>query len=163
MSWTKRQIVEEAYGELAIAGHVFDISPEEQEAALRRLDLMMAVWDARGIRLGYPLASSPDDSDLDQDSGLPDSAIEPVYMNLAKRLAAGKGKALTQGTLQAAKDGFDLLLRVAAYPQQQQLPNTLPRGAGSRPWRTGQSPFMPTPTADPIGTTPGGDLDFNGG
>ena len=59
MSWTKREIVEEAYGELALAGYVFDLDPEEEQAALRKLDTMMAVWDARGVRLGYPLASSP--------------------------------------------------------------------------------------------------------
>jgi hypothetical protein len=149
VSWTKKQLIEEAYGELALAGYVFDLEPEEMQTALRRLDTMIATWTAKGINLGYPLPSSPDASNLDDDSNLPDLAIEPVYMNLAVRLAAGGGKQLHPSTLTGAKTGYDMLLGRAAMPIEQQLPNTLPRGAGNKPWRGVGSPFMPEPT-DPL-------------
>lgn len=158
MGWTKQQIVEEAYSELAISGYVFDISPEELQTGLRRLDTMLATWNGKGIRLGYPLPSSPADSDLDQDSNLPDSALETVYLNLAIRLAPGNGKQISQDTRNSAKAGYDVLLARAAMPPQVQLPATLPVGAGNKPWRT-DNPFMPAPT-DPITAGTDGPIDF---
>lgn len=158
--WTKRQLIDEAYSELALAGYVFDISPEEQQTALHRLDTMMATWEAKGIRVGYAFPAGPDDSDLDQASGLPDSAVETVYLNLAIRRAPGMGKQISSDTRRAARDGYDTLLWAAARPQEQQLPNTLPRGAGNKPWRVTTQPFFPTPCNDPLSLTQGGDLNF---
>jgi hypothetical protein len=160
--WTKRQLIDEAYGELALQGYVFDISPEEQQTALRRMDTMLATWEAKGVRVGYAFPANPTASDLDTPSGLPDSAVEAVYLSLAVRLAAGAGKTLTQETRAAARDAYTTLLWRAAQPIEQQLPNTLPRGAGNKPWRTVNQPFFPTPSNDPLGITQGGDLDFLG-
>jgi hypothetical protein len=160
VGWTKRQIVDEAFGELALQGYVFDVTPEEQQTALRRLDTMMATWEARGVRVGYAFPSSPDTSDLDTDSGLPDRAVETTYLNLAIRIATGFGKTPASATRLAASEGYDALLWAAAQPQQQQLPNTLPRGAGNKPWRTANQPFFQTPNEDPLPTSRGGDLDF---
>ena len=75
MAYTKRDIVEQAFEEIGLASYVFDLQPQQLESALRRLDAMMATWNAKGIRLGYPLPSSPADSDLDQEVGVPDNAI----------------------------------------------------------------------------------------
>lgn len=158
--WTKRQLIDEAFAELALAAYVFDISPEEQQTALRRLDTMMATWEAKGVRVGYAFPANPDDSDLDQACGLPDAAVETVYLSLAIRLAAGKGKQLSVDTRKTAKEGYDTLLWAAAQPQPQQLPGTLPVGAGNRPWRGNWQPFYPTPCNDPLSLTQGGDLNF---
>lgn len=160
MGWTKEQLIDEAFAELRLAGYTFDIEPEEKLTALRRMDTMMATWEAKGIRVGYPLPSSPDDSNLSDDSGLPDAAVEAVFLNLAKRLAPGFGKQLSVGTLQAARDGYDTLLWAAARPPQQQLPSTLARGAGNRPWRNAVSPFFLAPDTDPLSVSSGGDLDI---
>lgn len=156
MGWTKGEIVDEAYAQLALQGYVFDVGPEARQGGLRRLDTMMATWNGRGIRLGYALPSSPSDSDIDAASGLPDWSVEAAYMNLAIRIADTHGKTVSPNTLNVAKDGFDALLARAAFPAEQQLPNTLPRGAGNKPWRTNNSPFMPTP-ADPLMGTQGSD------
>ncbi|MGE5622491.1 MAG: packaged DNA stabilization gp4 family protein [Bacillota bacterium] len=160
MGWTKKQLIEEAFDELALAGHVFDLTPEELQAAGRRLDAMLAMWNGKGICLGYALSSGPD-SDLDADSGLPDFAVEPAYMNLAQRLAAGYGKAILPTTAAAAKDGYDMLVARAAMPSEVQFPGSLPRGAGNKPWRWERGPFM-QPPVDPL--TPGpadGEIEFN--
>jgi hypothetical protein len=161
MSWTKRQIVEEAFGELALAGYVFDLQPEELQAALRKLDAMVATWTAQGLRLGYAAASSPDESDLDQDSGLQMIAIEAVYLNLAVRLAASKGKVLAASTKMAAKAALDTLesRQASDEVQQQQLPNTMPRGAGAR-WRNRDNPFMSSPDTAPLQVGDDGGLVF---
>lgn len=157
--FTKLELITEAFQELAI-GSGFDITPEEQQTALRRLDTMMATWEGKGIRVGYAFPSSPGASDIDAASGLPDSAVETVYLNLAKRLAPGYGKQLSAVTLTTAREGYSTLLRAAAQPQEQQMPNTLPLGAGNRHWGFDLNPFYPTPNASPLGTTQGGDLQI---
>jgi hypothetical protein len=160
MGWTKRELIDEAFGELALQGYEFDITPDEQQTALRRLDTMLATWEAKGVRVGYAFPSSPDDSDLDTPSGLPDSAVETVYLNLAIRLASGFGKQISSDTRRAAREGYDTLLWAAAQPIEQQLPSTMPRGAGNRIWRNSQRPYFPPPDDDPLGLTPGGDLSI---
>ena len=160
--WSKRQIISEAYGELALAGYEVDLSPEEQQTALRRLDTMMATWEAKGVRVGYAFPANPDDSDLDTPSGLPDSAVEAAYLSLAIRLSPGNGKQISPDTRKAAREGYDMLLIAAAQPQQQQLPNTLPRGSGNRPWLTTSQPFFSPPSDNPLQITQGGDLDILG-
>jgi hypothetical protein len=123
MSWTKGQLVAEAFGELALAGFDFDITPEEEQAALRRLEGMMAAWSEDGIRLGFVFAAEPAAINAQQDSGLPLSAIEAVYLNLAARQAAAFGKQLQGRTMATAREGYSRLLRAAAYPPQQQMPS----------------------------------------
>jgi len=160
MGWTKGELVDEAFGEIALQGYVFDVGPEAREGGLRRLDAMLAQWNAVGIRLGYALPSSPSTSDIDAQSGLPDSAVEAVFMNLAIRIASGHGKVLSQDTRNTAKSGYDTLMSRAAFPPQQQLPNTLPQGAGNKPWRRSDSPFMPTPVDPLLGTQGGDQIEF---
>ena len=163
MSWTKRQLVEEAFGELALAGYDFDLQPEELEAGLRRLDTMMATWQSLGLQLGYSMATSQEDSDLDQDSGLQMNAVEAVYMNLACKIAASKGKALPASSTRAAKQAYDsLILNVAkAQMQVQQLAAGMPRGQGRKPWRT-INPYVTTPDTNPLRSGDDGGLDFTG-
>ena len=158
--WTKREILVEAFTEIGLASYVYDLDPEEQQTALRRLDAMMALWAVKGARAGYALPSGPDTSDLDDDSGLPDTAVETVWLNLAIRLAPSYGKQVSPDTKKSARDGYDQLLWGAAYPQQQQLPNTMPRGAGNKTWRTVSNPFFPRPDTDPLQVSQGGDLDI---
>lgn len=144
--WTKKQIIEQAFDELALAGFVYDLDPDQLESALRRLDTMMAAWGAVGISLGYLLPANPDDSDIGDETGIPDSAIEAVYMNLAVKIAASRGKMLTAETKATARRGYDQLLGAAARDAARRppMPNTMPRGAGNKPWRSGM-PFFPGP------------------
>lgn len=158
MAYTKQQLIDEAFGELALSANAFDITPEEQQTALRRLDTLMATWEQRGIRIGYVFPTSPETSASSADSGIPDGAAEPVFMNLAVRLAAVFGKQVSMDTKRAAREGFSLLLRDAAYPEQQQLPGTLPRGAGNRPYEQLGQPFFPQPTDAPLAVSTGGEL-----
>ena len=155
MAWTKGQIVDEALAELAL-GSAFDVDPEEREACLRKLDAMMATWDAKGVRVGYNGPGA-----LADDSGLPLSAVETVSLNLAIRCAPGYGKVLSPQTLATARAGYDTLLIAAAMPPQQQLPS-MPRGAGNRQglFSIGGT-FGAVPTQDPMPTTTGGDLSIN--
>lgn len=158
MSWTKGELIDEAFAELALAGEVWDILPEERTRALRRMDAMLATWEAKGIKIGYAMPSSADGSSLDDDSGLPDAANETVLLNLAMRLAPSYGKTLNPASVLSARQGYDTLLWAAAQPQQQQFPNTLPLGAGNKPWRRTNRPFMPRPDPSPLTQDLGGNL-----
>lgn len=160
MGWTKREFVTQAFEEVALASYVFDLQPEQLQSALRRLDAMMAAWNAKGIRLGYPLPSSPGSSDLDQETDVPDAANETIYTNLGMRIAGSMGKTVSPETKLAAKTGYDTLLIDAAYPAQQQMPSGMPAGAGHKQWRNNNTPFLDAPS-DPLLTGKDGELEFN--
>lgn len=161
MGWTKGRLIDQAFAELALAGYTFDLDPEERLLALERQEAMLGVWEGKGVRVGYAFASTTITADdFDADSGLPAMANEPVYMGLAVRLCPAFGKQVPEHTKALAADGYAMLLWAAAQPPQQQLPNTLPRGAGNKPWRRTDRPFMPTPDPSPLGTSPGPGLDF---
>ena len=153
--FTKRQFVEEAYGELGMASYVFDLDVEVLQRALRRLDTMMAEWNGRGIRLGYPLPASPSASDLDELAQVPDWANEAIILNLAVRVAPGHGKTVSPQTLFAAKRALDGVLARAAMPPEVQITG-LPRGAGAK---NHESPFLPSPS-DTLTAGPDSELEF---
>jgi hypothetical protein len=141
---TKRELIDMAFETIGIASFAYDIQPEQMESARRKLDSMMAQWNARGIRLGFPIPSEPDGGDLDQETNLPDAALEAVYLNLAKRIAPGFGKQLTPETKSLAREAFDAMMVRAVTPIEMQMPGGFPLGAGVRTY-TGNSAFTPEP------------------
>lgn len=160
MSYSKRQFVTAALEEMGLAAYVFDMQPEQLQSALRRLDAMMANWNGKGIRVSYPLPTSPQDSDLDEETDVPDSANQAIITNLAVTLAPSYGKMVMPETKAIAKDSYNTLLQRAAMPPQMQLPKTMPAGAGNKPWRVQGDPFIRPPSV-PVDAGPDGQLDFN--
>ena len=159
MGYSKRQFVAAAFEEIGLASYAFDLQPQQFESALRRLDAQMASWNALGIRLGYPLPSSPQFSDLDAQSEVPDSANEAIITNLAIKLAPGYGKQVMPETKATAKETYNTLLSRAAVPMEQQLPSTMPSGAGNKPWRVYDDPFL-RPPVDPVLAGQDGPIQF---
>jgi hypothetical protein len=159
MGYSKRQFVNAAFVEIGLASYVFDLSPEQMGVARRRLDAMMAAWNAKGIRLGYPLPSSPQDSDLDEQTNVPDSAYEAIICSLAIRLAPSYGKQVMIETKTTAKQGYDILLQRATFPLEKQLPATTPAGAGNKPWRVYDNPFV-RPPYSPVDAGPDGPIEY---
>lgn len=150
MSWTKRQIVRQAFSVIGLADYDFDLQPEQLQNALYLLDGMMATWNAKGIPLSYPLPTSPEESDLDDESNIPDRANEAVYLNLANRIATTLGKTTTAELKAAAWYAYNNLLSWAMQPQEMSLPHTMPRGQGNKPYRNDGDNFLdrqadPTP------------------
>ena len=143
MSWTKRELVTNAFEEVGLASYAFDLQPEQLQAGLRRLDNMMAVWNSRGLRLGYPLADSPSGSDLDQDSNVMDEAIEAIVGNLAVRIAPMLGKTPSPDTKASARSAYMALLsRRATVPEMLNNAEAIPAGAGNKYWRITGDPFL---------------------
>lgn len=149
------QLVQAALGEIGMSGYAFDLSSDQIASAVARLDALIAEWNGRGIRLGYPLSSSPGAIDANAESNLPDWAVDAVIMNLAIRLGPSYGKALGPDTKASARAALNTLLGRAAFPDEVKL-NTLPSGAGAK----GAAPFT-TPDAPGLSVGPDAGLDFN--
>lgn len=160
MSWTKRQLIDAAFDEIALSSYIYDLEPEDITSALRHLDTMLSTWEIKGIRLGYPVSNNADGSDADQDSNLPEYAIEAVYKNLAIKIAPTKGKVVSAETKNGARQAYLALLTATSVNPSMQFDRTLPKGSGNKPIRgTNQEFFRPVDRL-----TVGGDseLDFNG-
>jgi hypothetical protein len=160
MGYSKRQFVAAAFEEIGLASYSFDLQPQQCESALRRLDAMMASWNALGIRLGYPLPFSPEFSDIDAESEVPDSANEAIITNLAVKIAPSYGKQLMPETKATARETYNTLISRAAMPTEQQLPSTMPAGAGNKPWRVYDNPFL-RPPVDHVLAGQDGQIEFN--
>lgn len=154
MSYRKRDFVLAAFEDLGIAASSFDIQAQDLENGLRRLDAMLADWNGRGLRLGYPLPSSPSGSNLDEDTGVPDFANEAIVCNLAVRLAPSYGKNPSIATLATARTSYEGVLSRFAVPPQKRMPGGVPMGAGNR------SPSRPfSVSSDDLHTGPEGLLE----
>jgi hypothetical protein len=156
MGYSKRQFVEASLEEIGLASYVFDLSPQQVESAVRRLDAQMASWNALGIRVGYPLPGSPQATGLDDETNVPDAAYEAIITNLGIKLAPSYGKTVSPDTKATAKRTYDTLLSRAAMPMEMQLPASMPRGAGAKAY---DDPFVDNPT-EPILAGRDGPLEF---
>lgn len=134
MSWTKRQLIQQAFDEIGLAPYVFDLSADQYQSTLRRLDSMISGWESKGIRLGYPLPSNPQDSDLDTQTNVPDKTVDAIFLNLAVRIAPSYGKVVSQETKANAREAYDCLLIDYAKPIEMRLPAGYPVGAGYKPY-----------------------------
>jgi len=160
MSYTKRQLITEAFAEIGLADYVFDLQPEQLQRALRRLDTMIKQWEAKNILVGYPIPGSPEDSLLDEETNLLQSAEEAVITNLAVRLAPAFGKQAMPETKVIAKNSYDALLNDTVTVIERQLPANMPMGQGNKPYRSTTGEFTSTPD-DPAYLSTDTDLLFN--
>jgi hypothetical protein len=159
VSYTKQQFINDAFDEIGLATYNFDLQPEQLQSSLRKLDRMMATWNGKGIQLSYPIPSSPENSMLDEETNVPDSANEAIALNLAIRIAPAFGKQVSRELKASAKEAYQVLLLRAIKPVEQQITD-LPRGAGNKPWRYDSSEFLDEANTDPLKIGEGGNLDF---
>jgi hypothetical protein len=131
MSYTKRDLVTAALAEIGLSSYAFDLSTDQLNHALIRLDAMMAEWNARGVRLGYSVPADAISSSLQDDSGLPDSAWTAAITNLAIQIAPSYGKTVSNQTLTVARQAWNTLLSRAAVPPEMKL-GMVPAGAGNK-------------------------------
>lgn len=155
MSWTKLEIVDAAYAEIGMANYDFYLSPEQRQAALNRLDAMVATWKRRGIVVDYVVPSSHGGSSLDDDT-LINNHMEALYLNLAIKIAPMFGKAPSLETKSAAHTALRELMTDTVTQQEQSYRDTLPVGQGNRPWQ-GISEFFSETRSPTSGTVENSD------
>lgn len=126
----KRRIIKRALGAIGIASYAYDVSPDEYQDALDIMDGMSAQWASK-INTGYIFPADGVESDPDDEAGIPDSAYNLYWSNLAVNLAPGYGKTLSAWLVKLAKDSYDdFILNGVSIPQRR-FPTTMPIGHGS--------------------------------
>lgn len=155
MTWTKLQLVDAALEEVGLAPFNIDVQAEIKESARIRMDSMVAEWMERGLQLSYDL-----DGGLNSSSGLALAHNSAVYLNLSIRIAPSLGKTPSIETKSDAAKAMDTLWIQAAQPQEQQMPASMPRGEGQKPWRTTYYPYFPRPDTSPLRAPQTDNLDI---
>lgn len=138
---TKGYLVGQAVGELGIAAYLFDLTPDEINDCLNRLDAMMAGWSFSSA-MGYIQPANPNTSVGTDNSGLSADAAESVISNLAVRIASMWGKAIPPEKAAAAMHGYGRLYGKYKTKLQVARPVTQPTGAGNKPHQAGQNYFQ---------------------
>lgn len=125
---TKGDIVNGAFEEARISGLTFNPSAAEVSSAITTLDNMMLSWSNNGICLSYNRSEGYLNVDPSQDSGLSDTSIYAVVLNLCKTLLARYGKQPAMTTLAEAKLAYDNLFDIE-LPSRESMPY-VPQGTG---------------------------------
>lgn len=131
---TKNELVLESYDQLRISGLTSNPTPSEITIAIRRMDSMISGWQNKGLCLGYNKTENYSNIDPNQNSGLLDSDILAVVLNLAKTLAAIFGKQLTIIALSEAKAAYDGLFSAELITRE--ADTFQPVGAGNKIYGT---------------------------
>lgn len=145
MGWTKRQFIKKAFVKATLASFIFDLTSEELQDIAVEMDAMIAQYDGLGTRISYPIASSPDNVDLDQVTNVPDWANQFIYTNLALAIASDYGKVASTELKAVAASSRNVVISRNSHPGEMQFPRTMPVGAGNKPWRTVNDPFVTRP------------------
>ena len=142
MSYTKRQFIVDAFAESGISDTESDIQPGEFQVILRRMDSLMARWNAAGIGCRYPLPDSPEDSSLDTETNVIDEANDAIILNTALIVGRVFRKPLSRDQKVEAKDAKNALIKFLSYVPQQSYSSLTPKGSGWKTWRDyGRDPF----------------------
>lgn len=157
MGYTRRYFVNRALAQIGLATYAYDATAEELNDAMIALNEMMAEWNAKGIRVGYPISSSPETGSLDDETNVPDSALRAISLNLAIAIAPEYGKQVMPATMTNAKRAYNTLLNLHAAPIEMQL-KRMPLGGGNKPYRWGDN--YTTEPVDRLVTGDDGVLEF---
>lgn len=108
--------------------------PEMIDDALTDLELMIAEWENKGIRLGFvfsPVDAGPDTGDL---HGLLPGDVNSVAMCLAQRILTDTLRPVPPSLAAQSRDAYEAMLyRQIEIPELVRR-NDMPRGAGNKEW-----------------------------
>ena len=120
------EVVIDALEDLVVQAEEAPIEQAEAKAAIRFLNDLMAMWDAKGISLGYTVVS-----DMGDEVTVPDGALMGIKAHLAITLAPKYEVPVPREVYQKAKDGYDAILNLAVTMGESAYPDTLPQGSGN--------------------------------
>jgi len=137
---TKRQLIEQMFVECGLNGWEYDITPEEKDRALIRLDALMAELQGRGLALGYNAPADIGGGDLDDDLGCSQQAFYGLAVLGAERLCPSMGKTQSKesrialhNAMKAVRSAAAVLVPATTLPIGTQL------GSGRRFFRPSPS------------------------
>lgn len=136
-STTKRQLVEQMFTEVSLNGWEYDLTPDEKDTALTRLDALM--WELRGrdIEVGYNFPTAIGQGALNDPLGCPDQAFYGLAVLGAERLCPTMGKTMSKESRIALTAAMKAVRSAAVtlVPTVRFAIGT-PIGAGNKPWST---------------------------
>lgn len=134
-STTKRQLVEQMFTECAINGWEYDITADEKDVALTRLDALMWELRGRGIDIGYNFPLGIGQGALNDVLGCPDQAFYGLAVLGAERLCPTMGKMQSKESRIALNSAMKAVrsAAVSLAPSSALAPST-PIGSGNKPW-----------------------------
>jgi len=141
-AFTKRQLVEQAFSECALNGWEYDITADEKDTALTRLDTLMWELLGRGYDLGYNFPGVIGGGDLDDAAGIPPQAFNACSIMLATRLCPTMGKTQAAESRRAMTEAMRAIVGYQTLGTMQ-LSRGTPIGSGNKPWAT-RNPFTLT-------------------
>jgi hypothetical protein len=148
MPWTKRDLLKQAFAEIGIADYEFDTQPEMMQHGLRVLDLLVAEWATRGVRIGF--SGGDGKGRVDADLQVPEWAVRPLYLSVAMDIASTYGKQPSQRTMTAQHQAYSAMLARVARPKERQF-----YGYAGQGNRRGVIVPEPQPLMTDTGQTPG--------
>lgn len=123
---TKLVVVQRALGKIGLNRYVFTATPAQLQDAVEQLDQIATEWDGIGIRKGYRLGD-----DVNDESGLPDTAINGYACALALALAPNYGKVVSPQLQTSATRSFNALMSTGYVIPQVAQPSRMPIGVGN--------------------------------
>jgi len=149
---TKRDLIDEAYELMGLGSYEFDLSPEQINLALRRLNQLCGEWDSIGVRIAFNSSG-----DLNDDSGISIESQYAVTSELSIRLMPTFGKMPSPALSISAKRAYLALLNASSQIDEYTYPSTMPFGRGNRRSTRDNQYFTET---DPLQSGPDGELNF---
>ncbi len=139
MSWTKRDIVEDAFGDASLSPNGRNLTPDELQSAMWKLDNMMAGWTEDGIVFTpvYPQPATKTGGSLSSETNAPTYANHAMAINLARLMSWGYGKVLATDLKGEANLAYNVLLGRYMVIPEISLQGMI-RGAGDK-----RRPFRP--------------------
>lgn len=143
-STTKRQIVEQMFTECALNGWEYDLTADEKDTALTRLDMLMWELRGRGIDVGYNFPAGIGQGSLNDEAGIPDSAMFGIAVLGAERLCPTMGKTMSKESRIILNSAMKAVRSAAVrlVPSMSLAAGT-PVGSGNKPWSS-RYPFSMT-------------------
>jgi hypothetical protein len=112
----KRDIVSKAFEAIGLGAYDFDLRPEDLQSGLEWLDLLVAEWAVKGIRIGA--TGGEGNGSIDEEAGVAPYAAGALIFALAIRIAPGYGKMVSAETKQVARESYDALLAQVITPRK---------------------------------------------
>ena len=143
-SFTKIDIVNDAYSQMRISGITVDPTPEDVALAVDRLDDMMAEFNARNVCINYEFEENPNPITK---HGVGREHHLMMAANLAMWLLQDFGKDIPPSLYAVASRTYDTTSSVVAVKnlREVQQPSRMPRGTGTRRFNRWRRYFPPNP------------------
>lgn len=138
---TKLTICQRALGKIGLNSYVFTPTPAQLQDAVEQLDQIATEWDGIGIRKGYRLGG-----DVNEESGLPDTATNGYACALALALAPNYGKTVSPQLQASATSSKNALMVTNNTIPQVRMPGRMPIGVGNNLGVRGQAYYGETET-----------------